>query len=93
MSATTGSIATGCPGAGGVGVAADADLALTIDRDDAWTVLTGEVEPSVAFMRGRLKATGDGGLLLELLESTTTGGYQGWRQQAEGLTEGGPAAS
>jgi SCP-2 sterol transfer family len=83
----------GVPGGGGVGVAADANLALTIDRDDAWTVLTGEVEPSVAFMRGRLKATGDGGLLLELLESTTTGGYQGWRQQAEGLTDGGPAAS
>lgn len=81
----------GVPGGGGVGVLADADLVLTVARDDAWTVLTGEVEPSVAFMRGRLKATGDGGLLLELLESTTAGGYRDWRQRAQSLTEGGPA--
>jgi hypothetical protein len=83
----------GVPGAGGVGVAADADLVLSIARDDAWSVLTGEVEPSVAFMRGRLKATGDGGLLLDLLESTTTRGYQDWRTRAQNLTDGGPADS
>jgi hypothetical protein len=83
----------GVPGAGGVGVAADADLALTIARDDAWSVLAGEVEPSVAFMRGRLKATGAGGLLLELLESTTTPEYQVWRQRAQSLTDGGPSSS
>ena len=83
----------GVAGGGAAGVAADADLALTIARDDAWSVLTGEVEPSVAFMRGRLKATGDSGLLLELLESTTTGGYRQWRERALELTEPGPGAS
>ncbi len=83
----------GTPGAGEVGVAADADLALTIARDDAWSVLTGEVEPSVAFMRGRLKATGAGDLLLELLESTTAPEYQDWRRRAQNLTDAGPASS
>jgi hypothetical protein len=82
----------GKPGAGGVGLPADADLALTIARDDAWSVLTGEVEPSVAFMRGRLKSTGDTGLLLELLQSSTTRDYRVWRQRVESLTDGGPAA-
>ncbi len=83
----------GVPGDGGVGVLADADLVLTIARDDAWSVLTGEVEPSVAFMRGRLKAAGDGGLLLELLASTTTKGYREWRERVQSLTEAGPATS
>lgn len=83
----------GVPGGGGVGVGTDAKLALAIARDDAWTVLAGEVEPSVAFMRGRLKATGDGSLLLEFLQSTTTGGYREWLQRAQKLTEGGPAGS
>ncbi len=83
----------GVPGGGGVGVVADADLALSIARDDAWSILSGEVEPSVAFMRGRLKATGAGGLLLELLESTTTPEYQDWRRRAQNLTDAGPASS
>jgi hypothetical protein len=83
----------GVPGGGGVGVVADADLTLSIARDDAWSVLTGEVEPSVAFMRGRLKATGNGGLLLELLESTTAREYRDWRQRAQNLTDGGPTSA
>ena len=77
MSATTGAIATGVPGDGGVGGVADADLALTIASADAERSLSGEVEPSVAFMRGRLKATGGGALLLGLLASTATDSYRG----------------
>jgi hypothetical protein len=83
----------GRPGGGSVGVAADADLVLTVARDDAWSVLTGEMEPSVAFMRGRLKASGDGGLLLAVLESTSTGAYGEWRQRVETMTEAGLATS
>jgi hypothetical protein len=74
----------GIPGDGGVGGLADADLALTITRADAQEVASGEVEPSVAFMRGRLKATGSGALLLGLLASTATDSYRGWRQQVMG---------
>jgi hypothetical protein len=74
----------GVPGEGGVGPAAEADLTLTIDRADAQAVAAGEVEPSVAYMRGRLKASGDGALLLGLLASTATDSYQGWRRQVMG---------
>jgi hypothetical protein len=71
----------GVPGAGGIGADADADLTLVIGQADARAVASGEVEPSVAYMRGRLKATGDGGLLLGWLASTATAGYVEWRQR------------
>jgi hypothetical protein len=74
----------GAPGDGGVGSVPDADLTLTIARDDAQAVASGEVEPSVAYMRGRLKASGDGALLLGLLASTATDGYRDWRRRVMG---------
>ena len=70
----------GVPGDGGIGAAPDSDLSLTIGRADAEAVAKGDVEPSVAYMRGRLKAAGDGGLLLGLLASTATKAYRDWRQ-------------
>ena len=77
----------GRPGEGGAGAAADPDLALVIERADARAVLAGDVTPSVAFMRGRLKASGDGGLLLNLLKSTSGQGYQQWRRKVVDLTD------
>ena len=74
----------GVPGEGGVGAIADADLMLTIARDDAQAVASGEVEPSVAYMRGRLKASGDGALLLGLLASTATDSYRDWLRRVMG---------
>jgi hypothetical protein len=71
----------GAPGHGGIGTAPDSDLTLTIGRADAEAVANGDIEPSVAYMRGRLKASGDGGLLLGLLASTTTDAYGVWRQR------------
>jgi hypothetical protein len=72
----------GRPGAGGVGQMADADLVVTIGEADAALVAAGEVDPSVAYMRGRLKATGDGALLLGWLASTATDAYDEWRRRA-----------
>jgi hypothetical protein len=77
----------GAPGEGGMGPVPDAHLVLTIGRDDARSIWTGEVEPSVAYMRGKLKASGDGALLLGLLESTATDAYRKWRQHAMDLAE------
>lgn len=71
----------GVPADGGLGPAPDSDLNLTIGRADAEAVAKGDMEPSVAYMRGRLKATGNGGLLLGLLASTTTDAYRTWRQR------------
>jgi hypothetical protein len=76
----------GVPGNGGVGPVVDAELSLSIAYADAQAVASGEVEPSVAYMRGRLKASGDGALLLGLLASTATERYREWRQR---VTAGG----
>lgn len=81
----------GVPGGGGVGPLPDADLTLTITPADAVEVASGSMSPSVAFMRGRLKATGDGSLLLGLLESTAGVDYARWRGTvATGLLDGAP---
>ncbi len=75
----------GRPVPGSAGPAPDADLALTLAAADAADVLSGRVEPSVSFMRGRLKATGDGKLLLGFLESTTSPAFEQWRQGVAAL--------
>lgn len=72
---------------GGPGAPEGADLTLSLAAADAADVVSGRVEPSVAFMRGRLKASGDGGLLLAFLRSTTTDGFVRWREQLAGLSE------
>src|ERR1700728_444779 len=54
----------GVPGDGAPGAAGGADLALVIAHADAWPVAAGEVNKSVAYLLGRLKANGDGALLL-----------------------------
>jgi hypothetical protein len=67
---------------GGAGPDPEARLVLTLAAADAADLLSGRVEPSVAFMRGRLKASGDGALLLGFLESTASGGFDTWRERA-----------
>jgi hypothetical protein len=65
------------------------DLSLTIAATDAADIFTGQVEPSVSFMRGRLKATGDGGLLIGFLASTAASGFADWRDGALALADPG----
>jgi hypothetical protein len=76
----------GAPAAGTLGAAAGADLEVTLAAPDAADVISGAVEPSVAFMRGRLKASGDGGLLLAFLESTTSEEFTAWRDKVAAST-------
>ena len=71
---------------GGAGAAPDPALSLTIARADAAEMLSGRVEPSVAFMRGRLKASGQGEALLAFLRSTTSEAYDRWRSRVEQLS-------
>ncbi len=49
------------------GYEGEADLTLTIGTGEARLVKEGELDPSVAFMRGRLKSSGDNALLLRIL--------------------------
>ncbi|MHB1496391.1 MAG: SCP2 sterol-binding domain-containing protein [Acidimicrobiales bacterium] len=78
-SAELGRPAAGCDG--------QADLTLTISPEDAALVLSGELAPSVAFMQGRLKTTGDNALLLELLRWSATEAFRkallGWVSDPE----------
>jgi hypothetical protein len=64
----------------------EADLTLTIGTDEARLVREGELEPSVAFMRGRLKSTGDNALLLRILAWSATPAFShalaGWSKEA-----------
>lgn len=73
------------PAAPGSGSARDAggDLVLTVSVADAGEILSAAVAPSVAFMRGRLKASGDGGLLLAFLASTEDPAFAGWLRRVE----------
>jgi hypothetical protein len=61
-----GAVAPGNPEGG------QADLALSMSPADAELVGRGELAPSVAFMQGRLKTTGDNALLLRVLAWSAT---------------------
>ena len=61
-----------------------ADVSVTIPHVEAQAMLAGELDPNVAFMRGRMKTAGDPGLLLDLLAATN--GYAAWRASVLGAT-------
>jgi putative sterol carrier protein len=77
-------VRTGCEG--------EPELSLALTPDDARLVIEGTLAPSVAFMQGRLKTSGDNGLLLELLAWTTTPAFgealAKWRREASVLDAG-----
>jgi hypothetical protein len=52
---------------GGPGPAEDPGVSLTLPVAEAREILEGGLDPSVAFMQGRLKTAGDNGLLLDFL--------------------------
>jgi hypothetical protein len=56
----------------------DPELTLTVTSGDAAAMARGEMAPSVAFMRGRLKTAGDNGLLLRLLAATNRPDFGPW---------------
>ena len=77
----------GRPVEGGVGLLAGSELALSANAEDAGEIFSGSVPPSVAFMRGRLKAAGDGGVLLAFLRSTTDPRFADWCTRMVQLTK------
>jgi putative sterol carrier protein len=60
----------------GVGPTADADVVLTLSYGDAVAMVQGELEPSVAFMQGRMKTAGDPGRVLDVLAATSSPGFR-----------------
>lgn len=75
------------PGGVSAGCEGEPSLTLVLSPDDAEQVRRGELAPSVAFMQGRLKTTGDNELLLVVLEWSARAGLAEalakWEQQLE----------
>jgi putative sterol carrier protein len=70
-----------------VGPAANADVSLTLPYPEAIAIARGELEPSVAFMQGRMKTAGDPGRLLDLLAATATPAFRDGLARVGGDTE------
>ena len=73
------------------GLLAELDATITLTYDDALALGTGELDPSVAFMQGRLKSSGDTGVVFELLAATAASGAVsgagGFREHLAALIE------
>jgi putative sterol carrier protein len=65
----------------------DADVSLTVALDDAVAIQRGELDPSVAFMQGRMKTAGDPGKLLDLLAWSAQPAYSSLREALASSTE------
>lgn len=71
----------------GPGVVERPEVTLTITWDDALALHRGDVDPSVAFMRGRLKVAGSMAVMLPLLAATATDSYRDVRRRVAALTD------
>lgn len=60
------------PGPLSTGSEGEPDLTLTLSADDAQLIKEGLLKPSVAFMQGKLKTSGDNALLLRVLAWSAT---------------------
>jgi len=72
--------------AAGVGPVDEPDAVISLSEEDARAVLVGMLDPSVAFMRGTMKVTGDTGLVIDLLALSATDGARARRERVAGLT-------
>jgi putative sterol carrier protein len=69
------------------GTTADADVTLTLSWSDAAAVHTGALDPSVAFMQGRMKVAGSMDVTLALLPAARAPEGLELRRQVAALTE------
>ena len=70
-----------------LGALAGADVSLTVLYVEAIAIAQGELEPSVAFMQGRMKTAGDPGKLLDLLAASATPTFREGLERVAGSTE------
>jgi putative sterol carrier protein len=70
----------------GPGPAEDPGATLTLTAADAADVLAGSLDPSVAFMQGRMKVTGDMSLVIDLLALAATDDAATRRQRIAALS-------
>jgi putative sterol carrier protein len=77
----------GRPRAAAPGTIADADVTVTLSWSDAAAVATGSLDPSVAFMRGRMKVAGSMAVTLALLPAARAPEALELRRQVAAITE------
>jgi putative sterol carrier protein len=70
----------------GPGPSDRADAVLSVSEEDAEAILAGRLDPSVAFMRGRLKVSGAMGPVIDLLALSATDGARARRARVAGLS-------
>ncbi|MGA2835372.1 MAG: SCP2 sterol-binding domain-containing protein [Acidimicrobiales bacterium] len=70
----------------GPGPADGADVTLTVSEADARDILAGRLDPSVAFMQGRMKVNGSMGPVIDLLSLSATEGARDRRARVAGLS-------
>jgi hypothetical protein len=69
-----------------LGVIDAPDVTLTLTWDDALAVHRGELNPNVAFMRGRMKVAGSMAVMLDLLPAAATDAYRDIRERVAAVT-------
>ncbi len=62
------------------------ELAVSVPAAEARAILAGELSPSVAFMRGRLKTSGDPGAVLDVLAASATSSFVEVLARVRGVT-------
>ena len=77
----------GRPTSGAVGSVDAPDVTLTLSWSDAAAMVTGALDPSVAFMQGRMKVTGSMALTTGLLSASRRPECQGAMGRVAELTE------
>ena len=65
----------------------DAAVSLTVPYADAMAIVRGELQPSVAFMQGRMKTAGDPGIVLEMLAATARAPFRDALERVAADTE------
>ncbi len=71
----------------GPGPIQEPDVTVTFTWDDARAVHTGDLDPNVAFMQGRMKVAGSMGVMMTLLPATNTDEYRDLRRRMAAVTE------
>jgi putative sterol carrier protein len=57
------------------------DLTMTVSYKEFQRMQAGELDPSVAYMQGLLKSTGNTGVLIDLLARSNDNAFSGWFRQ------------
>lgn len=70
-----------------LGDPATAELTLTVPAAEVAAIVDGSLDPNVAFMQGRLKSSGDTGVLFRLLAWTRTPAFAELRAAVAATTD------